>query len=402
MKKTDYVNKIPPCPAWDIAGIESWLEDMAAEGLIFKWTKLGELVFVFRKGAPQSIRYRLEPVKKRPWFWWMSVDPPEEQQLRFYEDFGWKYVCRYTDFFIYYSAEPDAAELDTDPAIQAVTMGYLKKRGKRSLIFTVLIEIPILAFFLFFYFALIAQHGTLFTSLMCIHMLFFIIRDIYVNIKIHQLVKQLSAGQPMPHRKDWRSGAKKHHVSTAVFWCGAAILLVCCMQYIMVDRLDFGQIPQNQWKEPVPFVTYAELAPDDGSVTVTQLSDATVRQWSDPLIPVNYDWLDGGVYQYPGESKRGNILDLQYHETVSPFIARQIAENNLRFSWLRYQTEPVALPELGFDFAAAYYNEWGMDAIVIQHGSITICVTLGSGDEHGNFTTENWVTLMQERLLAAQ
>ena len=33
MAETKYRYRIPPCPAYDIPGMESWLEDLAAKGL---------------------------------------------------------------------------------------------------------------------------------------------------------------------------------------------------------------------------------------------------------------------------------------------------------------------------------------------------------------------------------
>ena len=65
MSEPKYAHRFPPCPVYDIEGLESWLEDLAKQGLVL--TKAG-LFFgfaEFEKTAPKSMRYRLQPLPKK-------------------------------------------------------------------------------------------------------------------------------------------------------------------------------------------------------------------------------------------------------------------------------------------------------------------------------------------------
>ena len=54
-----YVRKITPVSSADGEGLESWLEDMALQGLYLK--KFRPLFCTFTPGPAKKTRYRLEP-----------------------------------------------------------------------------------------------------------------------------------------------------------------------------------------------------------------------------------------------------------------------------------------------------------------------------------------------------
>ena len=58
-----YRHRLPPCPFYDMAGVECWLEEMAQKGLHLVgpsgfFAGLG----TFTDGEPTAVRYRLEAV----------------------------------------------------------------------------------------------------------------------------------------------------------------------------------------------------------------------------------------------------------------------------------------------------------------------------------------------------
>ena len=388
-KKRRYL--LPPCREWDIPGMESWLEDMSMMGWKFKWTRLGGLIFEFEETAPHPVKFRMEPIQKRHG---RFVEAPDEDQRRFYEDFGWKFICRHGTFFLYRNEDPAAPELSTDPQLQALTMDYLKRSIRRSLVIGMLLWVPLLLAFISHFF-LFSDHlsGTVYTFLFCSFYFFSITDHWILFFRTERQLKQFDKGIPMTHRKNWHPGSFIHRAGTVTMLLSCFVLVFAAIN----ARFALNHTPLEQWTEPVPFVTYTELAPENANVTVSRISNGTVRYWSDPVMPVNYEWLDGGSYYYPGEKEKGRILKVNYHETSSPFIAQCLAANYRQLYYLRYQSACVAFPELGFDYAAGYYNQYGLDLLVIQHGKICICLELGGGDDH--FTTENWAKLMADRLL---
>ena len=81
---------------------EKRLEELASKGeFISSYT---ELLAYFKKGAPKKMRYCIEAVVLRP----------SRRQRKFYEESGWKYVCRGSDLTIFASEDENAVPIHTD------------------------------------------------------------------------------------------------------------------------------------------------------------------------------------------------------------------------------------------------------------------------------------------------
>lgn len=146
MEEKKYVYRLPPCPDYDMAGVESWLTDMAREGLILEADTPFFGFYGFYKAAPQTLRYRMEPALKVQGVWDWAPGEPKEDAQHLYGDMGWDYVTRYGDFHIYRCADPHAPELHTDEDIQAEALNVLKKRYRSNLI----VDLVFLALYLRF------------------------------------------------------------------------------------------------------------------------------------------------------------------------------------------------------------------------------------------------------------
>ena len=59
-KKTYY--RLVPCPSYDVEGIESWLEDLAEEGLFLTNDGFFCGFGFFHKEEPKKVKYRFTPV----------------------------------------------------------------------------------------------------------------------------------------------------------------------------------------------------------------------------------------------------------------------------------------------------------------------------------------------------
>ena len=116
----DTCREIRPANIYDTAANESWLEDRAAQGWYL--TDMTGWRGIFRRGEPGTVRYRMQPVGKKR-------ERPPEEVLGLYGALGWEYVCALQDLFhIWRCEDPDAPELDTDPVVQELGYGYLKRR----------------------------------------------------------------------------------------------------------------------------------------------------------------------------------------------------------------------------------------------------------------------------------
>ena len=111
-----------PCPAYDIYGMESWLEHMAREGYLLSSDGFFLGFADFEVSRPCEMKYRLQAARKpRSIF---EYNAPDDDEAELSEVMGWEFVARRGEFHIYRSAAPDAPELNTDPQVQAEAYGY--------------------------------------------------------------------------------------------------------------------------------------------------------------------------------------------------------------------------------------------------------------------------------------
>ena len=194
------VYRLVPCPCYEVEACESWLTDMAAEGLFVE--KLGRTLARFRRGTPCAVRYRLTAARLKGG--WLDTVPTEplSAEKALYSEYGWEFVCSQQEFFLYICRDPQAPELHTDPAVQALSLKMARRSAWWSLVggFAVLA----LQFFL-------NGRGRLARLLVempllscCIYLcilgaLFLAARDVY---HIFRLSRRLRRGYPPDHRKN--------------------------------------------------------------------------------------------------------------------------------------------------------------------------------------------------------
>ena len=65
MKEPARCLRLPPCPPYDVEGMESWLSDMAAKGWRLEPDDFFFGLASFSRTEPGPVRYRLEASLKR-------------------------------------------------------------------------------------------------------------------------------------------------------------------------------------------------------------------------------------------------------------------------------------------------------------------------------------------------
>ena len=113
-----------PCPLYDIEGPESWLGDMAAQGLVP--VTIGQNFARFRCSQPKAVRYRLNAKPAPETFLESAPGTPDGEERALAQECGWYYVTAVGDFFLY-ACDSDAPELNTDPQVQALSLRYAKR-----------------------------------------------------------------------------------------------------------------------------------------------------------------------------------------------------------------------------------------------------------------------------------
>lgn len=97
-----------PCSFFDIPGLQSWLDEMACQGLFLQKFNFHRDRAVFTVGDPYPVRYRLDPVGKSK--------KKDRERAELYQEAGWTHVVTISRaFHIFSCGDPDAPELYSDP-----------------------------------------------------------------------------------------------------------------------------------------------------------------------------------------------------------------------------------------------------------------------------------------------
>ena len=102
-----FLKKLIPFESCDIPAIQSWLEDMAAQGLFY--VDCGFFCARFEKGEPKKLRYRLD-------FCDVSLGKIPEEKAELYERSSWRVVGELkNDLVVLTTDDPDAPEIFSEP-----------------------------------------------------------------------------------------------------------------------------------------------------------------------------------------------------------------------------------------------------------------------------------------------
>ena len=109
--------------------MESWLGDMARQGLFLQEEGIAWGLVRFQRGEIREIEYRLVSRRKPQAFWKRMVfgDPdrfigPQEDELDLFAQFGWAYVSKCGHFSVYQAGGDQVVEVDSEPEVQAISI----------------------------------------------------------------------------------------------------------------------------------------------------------------------------------------------------------------------------------------------------------------------------------------
>ena len=115
-RKRHTIYRLPPCPAYDVEGMESWLTDMARRGWFLAKDGIFAGVATFESGTPCNAQYRLEAAQKSNSIWAEDGGEPDPEQVELSE----KYTM------------PQRTGLPSHTAVTPVPMLYRSLRVRTS------------------------------------------------------------------------------------------------------------------------------------------------------------------------------------------------------------------------------------------------------------------------------
>ncbi len=355
-EQAERIYRLAPCSGYELAEMEGWLEHMARQGYLlqkFVWY----LAAVFVKGQPQNLRYRLTLLPNNT-----LAAQEKEAFIALHEEFGWQYGGQRGSFGIFYTADEKAIEPNTDPQLYAMALRQVQRQERISLLLLLLQAGLYIPFLLlkegFFYTMLQFGSGVYAAAVLFAILCLYLVLSRYWSLR--KLGKALIGQTGLTPNKDWRRNAACYQIKTAAVAALCSVSMLVAVIGGMLLTVQDHTIALEDYTEPFPFATMADLLP--GSVFVpTDQSDYAnyVKVRQDVLAPVQVSVSQRGkLYQNGSCVLEGDLL-VDYYQTRWPWLAQQLArelqQRDERLWGKRYQRyEPLELPELDAAYAVAY------------------------------------------------
>ena len=398
-EKMRYAYRVCPCFSYDIEGMQTWLEDMAAQGLVLEadGTFLG--VFTFQKTAPRRCFYRLVPIKQPQGFFSDDHDAPNAEEQEFSEKCGWEYLVRYGSFYIYRATSPDARPLHTDPAVHAMALEHLKKQ-KRSAVFTTVFNFILYSLItheLFNFFRAGAIIGLIFLLNLIVFGIWMVGSSIGAVVRLSRYQKRLQQGDELDGAKNWKEKA---------FWVRCAKLLptVCFFVFLFAWfhslSMTYTGIPLTEYPQDPPFAVLEDIFPEAQIDRTANFGDYNTVVHYSTALSENYEWRQEDTVS----SDTGSfhcILRIEHHETVGKLWAKGLfwdyyTHERLRYRGKRYQE--LEAPPTEFDDVKVF-NSYGILHVLIRQDHTVTHATVSITQQGKNNQWQLWLTAMEDKLL---
>ena len=394
------VYRLCPCGRSDIEGIQSWLEDMAEQGLFL--VEDGEFcgVFTFAKKTPGKVSYRLDVAQKRKPRFLDSGDELTDEEVELYRAMGWVYLLRYGDFRIYRAEGRDAPELNTETETHAITINLLKKKYRSAFISAILMALFWLAFsngFLRYGFLMAATAGVVLTLCVYGFVLWNVVTPLCRAFRFRRYEKRLRAGDDLNRRVDWKKTAAASIAARVL-----PVLLCCGIAFGLLSALarTGDEIPNDEYPGDPPFATVADVFPGGAVSNDNVWMDYGTHSMSQTAVSQNIEWNQSCDVTTAEGEPYFCILRLSYHEAVSDWIARGLEEDYYIYDSARYhgkRFEALEAPELGVD-SLRVYNSYGSLYVLMREGNRVVhaVVLMDAGSQSNAWIL--WARAMAEML----
>lgn len=338
-----YKRKLIPVNPMHIPAMESWLSDLAAEGLYLH--SLGPYFAKFTEGTPRKLAYRIEPVPvedhgfyvnnirnafasakggKKP----LTVEEKNRRMTELYDEFGWEQVCKMNQlFYIFRAKEEDTPELHTDPVAQSEAYERIYHRQKKGLLLTLPFFLAMILWCLYLtvwddnlYYAVTSGSSLWF----CAFGLFITILALSREVKSFRHIRdRLQAGIAMEHDADWQKHAPYYKIRFVLYH----ILLLCIAFSGFYWTGQWWDMPLDEAKQPLPYVSLKTIETDPNFVLGEYDGwDNEVRFTSSFFDPIQYEIRQDGTVPDKRWNDDSGIyspsIKVEYHDLRFQFLAK--------------------------------------------------------------------------------
>ena len=404
MSEPKRVNRFPPCPLYDVEGIESWLEDQARQGLILTKTGLFCGFAEFEKLEPKPMRYRLQPLPKKKF---MEDAGPTDAAVELAEEYGWEYLCCMGEFAVFGCADPAVRELDTDPRVQALLYQQMYRRKRNSFFSNVVLFLLVVGLigWLGPLTYLLDQPGwyTGFLAMIWLALPFVTHQELK---QLKYLKQKLSLGEPLSRKKDWRKTRAPHFVSAGL----TAILLPAFYLILILNNFlgwqDGRWMPIAQYQGNLPFGTMEQIAGkgtlEDSNWATDHNNELAVRSTVLAQTQITFD--QTGEVKEDGVVYADGSLQVDYYDMRTEWLAKELFQEihraATRSKGKYHHYADLEDPALPADQVAAYSSYY--PTLLLRDGTRVLRVQFFQFDQRVDWPLEHWAEAVAEPLLCRQ
>ena len=375
---SDIIRHIPPCSSCDLEALESWLSDLAREGHYLK--EIGRRSWHFTKGTPGEVPYRLVPGRGEPTagaFFGRHVDQlpqdPPQVILDRYRDQGWVYVTRQRHCYIFRGVDGETGMFRTEPRIWPEDVARMAKWEWRDLPFCLLIAFVAAPLVLYAFagwgMPLLALNDVLWALVLLFVAGLLIVSERLRHIfHLKRLQRKLENGERFDHKKDWKAGAFRNRAVKVSLVVLAVVGTLGSPFLPFLQGKDYNLL--EEYPEDPPFPTVEDLYSD----TEITSHDGMYCESKSLIIPVYIDWWENGIV-YPRDEV---YYHAYYYETLTPAMARELAEELLCEQKKEHGYEAEPLVGLDVDYAVVYDEN---EKVILQEGTKVMQVTLAQDNK---------------------
>ena len=375
---SDIIRHIPPCSSCDLEALESWLSDLAREGHYLK--EIGRRSWHFTKGTPGEVPYRLVPGRGEPTagaFFGRHVDQlpqdPPQVILDRYWDQGWIYVGRQRHCYIFRGVDGETGMFRTEPRIWPEDVARMAKWEWRDLPFCLLIAFVAAPLVLYAFagwgMPLLALNDVLWALVLLFVAGLLIVSERFHHIfHLKRLQRKLENGERFDHKKDWKAGAFRNRAVKVTLVVLAVVWTLGSPFLPFLQGKDYNLL--EEYPEDPPFPTVEDLYSD----TEITSHDGMYCESKSLIIPVYIDWWENGIV-YPRDEV---YYHAYYYETLTPAMARELAEELLYEQKKEHGYKAEPLVGLDVDYAVVYDEN---EKVILQEGTKVMQVTLAQDNK---------------------
>jgi len=338
-----YKRKLIPVNLMNIPAMESWLTDMAAEGLFLH--SLGPYRAKFTEGEPKKLAYRIEPIPAEDHGFYvnnirnafvsskdgkkaLTVEEKNSRMIELYDEFGWQYIYPINQLFCVFRAkEENTPELHTDPVAQSEAYGRIYQRQKKGLLLTLPFFLAMILWCLYLtfwddnlYYSVTSGSSLWFCALGLSITVFALSREVKAFRHIRD---RLQEGIAMEHDTDWQKHAGFYKTIIILYH----ILLLCFAFSGFYWTRQWWDMPLQDAKQPLPYVSLETIETDPNFVLNEYDGwDNEVRFTTSFLDPTQYEIRQDGTVPDRRWNDDSGIyspsISVEYHDLRFEFLAK--------------------------------------------------------------------------------